>query len=252
MQALSEDTGMGGAQHQFPLTRWSVIEGARSLQPEQRQRALDVLVSAYWKPVYKYIRLHWGKPNEEAKDLTQDFFARLLEKNLLDRFDPGKARLRTYLRVCVDGLVMNTDKAAQRQKRGGDVAILPLDFASAEGELLELPIAGPGGPEEFFAKEFARNLFGLAVDRLRNECQVKGKSLHFQLLELYDIDEGGKQLTYEEVARRFGIKATDVTNYLAYVRKEFRRIVLEELRAMTGSEDEFLREAQTLLGLRLP
>jgi len=211
MQALSEDTGMGGV-HQFPLTRWSVIEGARSPQPEQRQRALDVLISAYWKPVYKYIRLHWGKQNEEAKDLTQDFFARLLEKNLFDRFDPAKARLRTYLRVCVDGLVMNTDKAAQRQKRGGDVAILPLDFASAEGELLELPIAAPGGPEEFFAKEFARSLFGLAVDRLRNECQAKGKSLHFQLLELYDIDEGGKQLTYEEVARRFGIKATDVTN----------------------------------------
>jgi RNA polymerase sigma factor (sigma-70 family) len=242
---------MGGARHQFPLTRWSVIESARSPQPEQRQRALDVLVSAYWKPVYKYIRLHWGKPNEEAKDLTQDFFTRLIEKNLLDRFDPAKARLRTYLRVCVDGMVMNTDKAAQRQKRGGDVAILPLDFASAEGELIEVPIAGPGGPEEFFAKEFARSLFGLSVDRLRNECEAKGKSLHFRLLELYDIDEGGKQLTYEEVARRFGIKPTDVTNYLAYARKEFRRIVLEELRAMTANEEEFRREAQTLLGVRL-
>jgi RNA polymerase sigma factor (sigma-70 family) len=252
MQALSEDTGMGGAQHQFPLTRWSVIQGARSPEPEQRQRALNVLVSAYWKPVYKYIRLHWAKPNEEAKDLTQDFFTRLIEKNLLDRFDPAKARLRTYLRVCVDGLVMNTDKAAQRQKRGGDVAALPLDFESAEGELLELPIAGPGGPEEFFAKEFARSLFGLALDRLQNECQAKGKSLHFQLLELYDIDEGGRQLTYEEVAGRFQIKPTDVTNYLAYARREFRRIVLEELRAMTGSEDEFRREAQTLLGVRLP
>jgi hypothetical protein len=148
-------------------------------------------------------------------------------------------------------MVMNTDKAAQRQKRGGDVAVLPLDFASAEGELLELPIAGPGGPEEFFAKEFARSLFGLAVDRLRNECEAKGKSLHFQLLELYDIDEGGKRLTYEEVARRFGIKPTDVTNYLAYARREFRRIVLEELRAMTANEDEFRREAQALLGVRL-
>ena len=242
---------MGGAQQQFPLTRWSVIEAVRSPQLEQRQRALDVLVSAYWKPVYKYIRLHWNKQNEEAKDLTQDFFIRLIQKNLLDRFDPAKARLRTYLRVCVDGLVMNTDKAAQRQKRGGDVAILPLDFASAEGELLELPITGAGGPEEFFAKEFARSLFGLAVDRLRNECEMRGKSLHFQLLELYDIDEGGKQLTYEEVAKRFGIKATDVTNNLAYARREFRRIVLEEIHTMTGSEDEFRREALALLGVRL-
>jgi len=248
---LGEDTSIGGARHQFPLTRWSVIEGARSTEPAQRQRALDALVSAYWKPVYKYIRLHWAKENEEAKDLTQDFFTRLIEKQLLDRFDPAKARLRTYLRVCVDGLVMNTDKAAQRQKRGGDVVLLPLDFESAEGECRQLPVAAPGGPEEFFAKEFARSLFGLAVDRLRNECEAKGKALYFQLLDLYDIEEGGKDLTYEEVATRFGIKATDVTNYLSYARKEFRRIVLEELRTMTASEDEFRREAQTLLGARL-
>ena len=115
----------------------------------------------------------------------------------------------------------------------------------------QLPIAAPGTPEELFTREFARNLFGLALDRLRNELNAKGKSLHFQLLELYDIDEGGKKETYDAVAQRFGVKATDVTNYLAHARKEFRRIVLEELRAMTASEEEFRREAQTLLGVRL-
>ena len=248
---MGEDTGIGGVRHQFPLTRWSVIEGVRSAEPQQRQRALDVLVSAYWKPVYKYIRLHWGKENEQAKDLTQDFFTRLIEKRLLNRFDPAKARLRTYMRVCVDGLVMNTDKASQRQKRGGDVVLLSLDFESAEGELMHLPPAAPGGPEEFFAREFARSLFGLAVDRLREECEAKGKSLHFKLLEVYDIEDGGKEWTYEEVAARFGIRGTEVTNYLSYARKEFRRIVLEELRTMTASEEEFRREAATLLGVQL-
>jgi RNA polymerase sigma factor (sigma-70 family) len=247
---MSEDTHLGG-RHPFPSTRWSVIEAARSERAEERQRALDVLIPAYWKPVYKYIRLHWHKEQEEAKDLTQDFFVRLIEKQLLDRFDCSRARLRTYLRVCVDGLVMNSDKAAQRLKRGGDIALLSLDFASAEGELQELQIPAPGGAEEFFAQEFARSLFGLALERLRRECEDKGKGLHFQLLELYDIDEGGKNFTYEEVARRFAIKATDVTNYLAFARREFRRIVLEELRDMTASEDEFRREAQALLGVRL-
>ena len=251
MQIMSDDTSIGGAQQQFPLTRFSVIEGSRSEHPIERQRALDVLISAYWKPVYKYIRLHWNKDNEPAKDLTQDFFARLIEKRLLDRFDPSKARLRTYLRVCVDGLVMNTDKAAQRQKRGGEIDFSPLDFESAEGELLELPLAGSDSPDDFFAREFARSLFGLAVDRLRKELEDKGKAAHFQLLELYDIEEGGKELTYAEVARRFGIKPTDVTNYLAYARREFRKIVLEELKAMTADEEEFRREAQTLLGVRL-
>ena len=211
-----DDTNIGGVRQQFPSTRWSLIEGACSVHAEERQRALDVLIAAYWKPVYKYIRLHWKKENEEAKDLTQEFFLRLLEKQLLGRFDPNRARLRTYLRVCVDGMVMNEDKAAQRLKRGGDVSLLPLDFESAEGELQQLPIAGPGGPEEYFTREFARSLFSLALERLRTECGTKGKALHYQLLELYDIDEGGRHMTYDEVARKFDVKPTDVTNYLAY------------------------------------
>lgn len=246
--AYDSNMGDGG---QFPRTRWSVIEGARSVHTEERQRALGVLVSAYWKPVYKYIRLHWNKENEDAQDLTQDFFARLLEKQLLDRFDPSRARLRTYLRVCIDGLVMNADKFSQRLKRGGEVAFWALDFESAEGELSKTQVSPPGNPEEMFAHEFARSLFGLAVDRLRRECEANGKETHFRLLELYDIEEGGKELTYEQVAQRFGIKVTDVTNYLAFARREFRRIVLEELRTMTATEDEFRREAQTLLGVKL-
>jgi RNA polymerase sigma factor (sigma-70 family) len=248
---MPDDTQIGGVQQQFPITRWSIVERTRSMQAEERQRALDVLISAYWKPVYKYIRLHWKKENEEAKDLTQEFFSRVVEKKLLDRFEPTRARLRTYLRLCIDGLVMNEAKAAQRLKRGGDVTLLPLDFETAEGELRELPLATADNPEELFSREFARSLFGLALERLRGECAANGKTIHFQLLELYDIEEGGRQLTYDDVALRFGIKATDVTNHLAYARKEFRRIVLDELRTMTASEEEFRREAHTLLGVKL-
>ena len=247
---MSDDTSIGGVRHQFPSTRWSLIEGTRSAHVEERQRALDLLIGVYWKPVYKYIRLHWKKDNEAAKDLTQEFFMRLIERGLLDRFDPTRARLRTYLRVCVDGLVMNEDKAAQRLKRGGDNAFLPLDFESAEQELIHLQVAADDA-EKLFAREFARSLFGIALERLRCECAQKGKNLHFQLLEFYDVEEGGKELTYGEVARRFAIKPTDVTNYLAYARREFRRVVLEELRAMTASEDEFRHEAHTLLGVEL-
>jgi RNA polymerase sigma factor (sigma-70 family) len=247
---MTHDTSIGGERHQFPSTRFSLIEVARSGNREERERALDTLISAYWKPVYKYIRLHWRKENEPAKDLTQEFFLRLVEKRLLDHFDPARARLRTYLRLCVDGLVMNEDKAAQRLKRGGDCSFLSLDFESAEGELGFLQIAAPDDPETLFGREFSRSLFELALHRLQRECDEKKKSVHFRLLELYDIEEGGRELTYGEVAQRFGIKPTDVTNYLSYARKEFRRIVLDELRSMTATEDEFRHEAQTLLGVK--
>jgi RNA polymerase sigma factor (sigma-70 family) len=245
---LPDDTNIGGHDGRFPSTLWSLIAAARSSEPEERRRALDTLIAAYWKPVYKYIRLRWGRDNEQAKDLTQEFFTRLLEKDFLDAYDPRKARLRTFLRVCVDRLVANQDKAAHRLKRGGDVTLLSLDFESAEGELRSSNIPSPQTMDEFFAREWARSVFTIALERLRQECEAKGKQTHFHLLELYDIEEGGRDLTYEQVAHQFGLKVSDVTNYLAYARREFRRIVLEQLREMTATEEEFRREARTLLG----
>ena len=103
--------------------------------------------------------------------------------------------------------------------------------------------------EDFFEREWARSVFSLSLERLRQECEQRGKQVHFRLLEFYDIEEAGKELTYEQVAQQFGLKTSDVTNYLAYARREFRRIVLEQLREMTGSEEEFRREAQSLLGI---
>ena len=244
-----DDTQVGGQSARFPATRWSLIVAARSAQVEERQRALDTLIAAYWKPVYKYIRLRWDKDNEQAKDLTQEFFARLLEKDFLESYDPNKARLRTFLRVCVDRFLSNQEKAAQRLKRGGDVQFQSLDFESAEGELKEVEIPSPDTMDDFFAREWVRSLFTMALERLRLECAQHGKQKHFLLLELYDIDEAGRELTYEQVAGQFGLKTSDVTNYLAYARREFRRIVLEQLRGMTGSEAEFQQEARALLGL---
>jgi RNA polymerase sigma factor (sigma-70 family) len=246
--SMRDDENLRG-QDSFPVTRWSLIVAARSAEPEERQRALAILTAAYWRPVYKYIRLRWGKDHEEARDLTQEFFLRTLEKDFLARFDPQRARLRTFLRVCVDHLIANEDKAARRLKRGGEVQFLPLDFESAEGELRQIEIPSPDSMEDFFEREWVRSVFSLSLERLRLECEERGKAMHFRLLEFYDIDEGGKELTYEQVGQRFELKTSDVTNYLAYARREFRRIVLELLREMTGSEDEFRREARSLLGV---
>src|ERR1700757_4129607 len=142
----------------FPATRWSVLAAARSADGRERSRAIDTLCAAYWKPVYKYIRLRWNRAAADAQDLTQAFFAELLERELLSRFDASKSRLRTYLRVCVDSFVMNEEKAARRQKRGGNIEHVALDFAGAEEELGAATIdagslASPESLEEFFEKE---------------------------------------------------------------------------------------------------
>jgi RNA polymerase sigma factor (sigma-70 family) len=245
---VTKDTQIGGRAKPFPTTRGSLLEAAVSRNVEERQRALESLIEAYWKPVYKYIRLRWQKSNEEAKDLTQEFFFRALQTELLKDFDPARARLRTFLRVCIDRLVMNEHKSSHRLKRGGDIAMIALDFDAAENELAHTG-ANANDPEELLAREFARSLFASSLEQLRQECEGNGKSKHYRLLELYDVEEGGKELTYEQAAKELGLKPTDVTNHLAYARRRLRTILLQRLRAITASEAEFRHEARALLGV---
>jgi RNA polymerase sigma factor (sigma-70 family) len=247
----------GSNNDRFPATRGSVIAGVRSENNAERRRALDTLCEAYWKPVYKYVRLRWNRAASDAQDLTQGFFAEMLERDLLNRFDAGKSRLRTYLRLCVDSFVMNEEKAARRQKRGGEIQHLALDFAGADFASAEAEFAGttidaaaiasPESLEQFFEKEWVRSLFALAVEDLRELCEQQERDRAFQLFEAYDL-EGDDKFSYAQLARQFGIAVTEVTNSLAWARREFRRIALERLSEICGSDDEFQREARTAFG----
>ena len=231
----------------FPLTRHSVIAAAQSNDPRERVRAMDAITASYWRPVYKYVRMRWRVEREDAEDFTQDFFARLLEKEFLDSYNPAKGRLRTFLRTCIDRLFMNQTRDAHRQKRGSAAIHVSLDFDEAEHELAAASTTQ--SPEDYFEKEWARNLFALAVERLRAHCEAAGKTTQFALFERYDLDEVDARPAYADLAAEFGLEVTDVTNYLAFARREFRRLVLAQLREMTGSEDEFHREAKSLLGV---
>jgi RNA polymerase sigma factor (sigma-70 family) len=247
---MSEDTGIGGSRSRFPTTHHSAILAARSEDAQERSRAMEVIVGAYWKPVYKYIRIQWSKSNEDAKDLTQSFFTRILEKEILQNFDPARAKFRTYLRTCLDGYLANEHKAAARQKRGGDALILSLDYESAEGELKQTEIADPQNTEEYFEKEWVKSFFEFCLAELKKNLDARDKSVHFQLFERYHM-EGGDDLTYESMAQEFKLSTSNVTNYLASVRREFRKIVLDRLRQLTVSDEEYSREARILLGIKV-
>lgn len=249
--SVSQDALTQGGDR-FPATRWSVVEAARSQNSTERARALETLFAAYWKPVYKYVRLRWDRPPEDAQDLTQGFFMELLERDLLARFDPQKGRLRTYLRLCVDSFAANARKAARRQKRGGNAAHVLLDFEAAENELSSASmnpavIPAPESLEEFFEKEWIRSLFALAVEDLRKLCVERERERTFHLFEAYDLD-GSDDVSYEQLSGEYGIPVTNVTNALAWARREFRRIALERLQEICASEVEFYREARAIFG----
>ena len=243
----------------FPPTRHSVIAGIASSDHQLRRVAFDALISAYWRPVYKYVRIKWRADRDDAADLTQEFFARAYEKNTLARFDPARARFRTFLRVCLDGFVANEHKAAGRMKRGGGLAFVSLDFATAETELDGLrptahrdnggAIAG-ADDDAFFRQEWIRTLFGDAVAALRQACTSAGKEVQFAVFQRYDLDEEtGRRPTYAQLAAELDLPVTQVTNYLAYTRRELRRLLLERLHALCATDEEFRLEARELFGI---
>jgi DNA-directed RNA polymerase specialized sigma24 family protein len=243
---MDPDTDIGGPLHKFPATNHSAIINARSDDQLVRHRAFDTILASYWKPAYKYIRLKWHADNEDAKDLTQGFFAHAFEKNYFANYDARKASFQTYLRTCLDGFVANERKAGGRLKRGGDANHYQLDFAAAEDELAahaSLSLT----PEDYFHREWIRWMFTLSVEAFRQHCEDVDRTVHFQLFERYDLNDD--EVSYASLAKDFGLDTTTVNNYLAAARRDFRRIVLEKLREITATEEEFRTEARSLLGV---
>jgi len=244
---MDPDTDIGGPLHKFPVTNHSAIIGARSEDQVTRRRAFDTILASYWKPAYKYIRFKWQADNEDAKDLTQGFFANAFEKNHFASYDAGKASFQTFLRTCLDGFVANERKAGRRLKRGGDMDHYQLDFAAAETELAA-HASTELNPEDYFHREWVRWMFTLAVDALRQRCDESGRNVHFQLFERYDLRDDAN-VSYASLAEEFGLDTATVNNYLAAVRRDFRRVVLEKLREITATDEEFRTEARSLLGV---
>jgi RNA polymerase sigma factor (sigma-70 family) len=243
-----------GSPGAFPVTRPSVVRDLGSADPARRAAAYDALARSYWRPVYVYVRLRWRRSPEDAQDLTQEFFTRAFEREYLSRYDPDKARFRTFVRTCLDGFLANEDKAAGRLKRGGGVTITGVDYARFDADLAAHARSEEPDPERWFYLEWVRGLFADAVDRLRARCEAEGHERAFTLFVRYDVDEPveGARPTYATLAQETGLKVTDVTNQLAWARRAFRDIVLTLLREVCASDEEFRAEARDLLGVDPP
>jgi RNA polymerase sigma factor (sigma-70 family) len=241
-------SGGGGA---FPSTRHSVVRAIGDADPDVRREAYGALVRSYWKPVYVYIRLRRNRDPVDAQDLTQEFCARCLEKEYLARFDPSKARFRTFVRTCLDGFLANERQSAARLKRGGGALGESLDFASADAELAAHVRSSDADPEVWFQREWVRAMFAAAVDELRRHCASERRALAFDLFTRYELNaDSSERQTYGALARELDITISTATNQLAWARRAFRGIVLEKLRSLCATDEEFRAEARDLLGVR--
>ena len=238
----------------FPATRHSIVSALGGDDPGAAEHAWDTLIRGYWRPVYAYLRLRWQLAHDDAQDLTQEFFSRAHARGFFDRFDPAKARFRTFLRVCLDRFVLKEREALGRAKRGGGATHLSLDFAGADRELtVDLPDPD-ADPEVLFRREWVRALFAGVADALRARAEASGRTVPFEVFRLYDLEgsDAPQRPTYEQLARRFGIPPTQVTNHLSAMRRAFRKEAFAQLLAQSGSEEEYRTEARDLFGATAP
>lgn len=234
----------------FPTTRFSAIKGLRDENPDRRRVSWDALISVYWRPAYKHLRIRWHLDSDNAQDLIQSFFMTAFEKQYLEDFDPTQARFRTYLRTCLDRFVQKEQAAANRLKRGGQFEHRSLDFAAAERELINIAADSSSNPELIFDQEWVRSILVLSIHKFKYHCDTNDKLTQFQLFQTYDLGDSDA-MTYATLAAQFSLSEDTVTNYLAWSRRQFRQTVLETIAELTANEEEYREEVLTVLGIKL-
>jgi len=235
-----------GAIVSFPVTHLSLVRRAQSADADTRARAQEALAAVYWLPIYSHVRLTHRQEPADAEDLTQGFFADVVRRQLFARYDPARARFRTYVRRCVDSYVANARQAEQRRKRGGDATFVSIDAREVDERLT---IEGSRDADAAFEREWVRSILVAALARLRDRYRAMGHTMQLALFEQYDLAKADDDRpTYAALAAEHGIPVTSVTNWLAAVRRDYRSQVIDTLRDVTSSDEEFREELRALQG----
>jgi RNA polymerase sigma-70 factor (ECF subfamily) len=221
---MSADPAVPGAPGRFVTTRWSLIRAAQDPSAQASRAALAALCSAYWYPLYAFIRRQ-GHDAEEAQDLTQEFFARLLEKDGLAAVDRDKGRFRSFLLAACKHFLSNERDRARAQKRGGGRAVLPLDAAGAEGRYGSEP-AHEETPERLFERRWALALLEQVLGRLREEYAAAGKGRVFERLKGHLTGDG---VPYAQVAADLSMSAGAVKVAAHRLRQRYRELLRDEI-----------------------
>jgi RNA polymerase sigma-70 factor (ECF subfamily) len=228
MPRLQHDAHVPG---RFPTTQWSRVITAASHDATGAREALSSLCQAYWYPIYAYVR-HRGHTPEQAQDLTQDFFAYILERDLIATADPTRGRFRAFLRtLCARQLSAHRDRQ-NAAKRGGGRSPLAIDPFDAESRYAREP-AHELTPERIFDRTWALTLLCRVVERLRREYDDAGRSDRFEEF-LAVLTRNPASDSYAEIARRLETTEGNVRVAVHRLRRRYGLLLREEIAATVG------------------
>ena len=227
----------------FPTTRWTIVSaaGCHSLDSAG---ALNELCGAYWFPVYAFIRRRGYSP-EAAEDLSQEFFARVLEHDTLSGARRERGKFRSFLLASLTNFLSNEWDRSQAQKRGGGMTTLSLDFGAGEARYHHEPCHDIT-PEALFERRWAIAVLDRVLAHLREEHSHKGQAAQFDRLQVFltgDQDHG----SYDDVARSLKLSEGAVRTAVHRLRRRYGELVREEIEGIVGDPGEVEGEIRFLL-----
>jgi RNA polymerase sigma-70 factor (ECF subfamily) len=230
----------------FVTTRWSVVLSARDQDCPDSAAALETLCASYWYPIYAFVRGQ-GRTSHDAQDLTQEFFARLLEKEYLKAVSPEKGRFRTFLRVALKRFLANEWDRSRTLKRGGGQSPLSLDALNAEERYSREP-RDSLSPDRIYERRWAMLLLEQTISRLRAEYQAAGKMSEFEILKAV-LNAERNTIAYGQFAASLQISEGAARVAAHRMRKRFRELFRAAVADTVSEPSEVEDELRYLAGI---
>jgi RNA polymerase sigma-70 factor (ECF subfamily) len=230
----------------FATTHWTVVLAAGHPSNPAAQAALESLCQTYWFPLYAYVRRS-GRDPEEARDLTQEFFAGFLERNAVSFADPARGRFRTFLLTAMKHFLANEWKKENRLKRGDGRSLLSLDAAGAEERLAGEP-ADPVTPEVIYERRWVAALLDRVLGHLGQECAAAGRSAQFEELKASLWGESRND-TQAQISARLGMSVGALKVATHRMRARFRELLRAEIAHTVASPVELDDELRHLVAV---
>ena len=230
----------------FPSTQWSLVLIAGEGAGEASREALATLCRVYWYPLYAFVRREGYGP-EEAQDLTQAFFTRLLEKKYLRDCDRDRGRFRSFLLAALKHFLSNERDRAHAQKRGGGAYVLSLDWVIQTGESrYSLEPRSDLTPEKIFERQWAVTVLDQVFSRLQDEMEESGKTSHFQRIKPF-LTGAEEHIPYRDLAGELNTTEGALKVAIHRLRRRFREILRDEISRTVVHPDEVQDEIRYLV-----
>jgi len=236
----------GGQSPEFRQTQWSLVRRAASLDSPESRAALENLCRTYWFPLYAFIRRHGHSP-QDAQDLTQDFFARLLAANSIARADPQLGKFRTFLLGALKHFLADAQRKADALKRGGGVEIISFNQAEAERRYQIEPLDDQT-PAKIFEQRWTVILLEAAAKRLQEEFQAAGKERQFAVLKPF-LSSEGDQNAYAKAGAELNHSPKTVAVAVHRIRRRFRYLVRSAIADTVSTPEEVEEEYRSLFSV---